>query len=104
MASLGLPGWIQGYNGKPALITKSGALFRGNDYLEIDMNLFRFGLITKKGVHHLMPRIPEFDLHAAVTIEGRDDSELVERTLLAVRLRGLDLKGLAHDGAVLDPP
>ena len=25
MSSLGIPGWIAGYNGKPALITKSGA-------------------------------------------------------------------------------
>ena len=43
MSSLGLPSWIAGYNGKPALITKSGALYRGDDYLEIGMNTFRFG-------------------------------------------------------------
>lgn len=43
MDTLGLPGWIAGYNGKPALITKSGAMFRGDDYLEISMNTFRFG-------------------------------------------------------------
>jgi hypothetical protein len=28
---------------QPALCTKSGAVFRGDDYLEIGMNLFRFG-------------------------------------------------------------
>ena len=43
MDKLGLPGWITGYNGKPALVTKSGALYKGEDYLEIDMNCFRFG-------------------------------------------------------------
>ena len=40
MDKLGLPGWITGYNGKPALVTKSGALYKGEDYLEIDMNCF----------------------------------------------------------------
>lgn len=94
---LGLPGWITGYNGKPALIQKSGVINRGDDYLEIGINLFRFGFLTKKGMHFLLPRFSEFDFHAALTLEGREDSELPERTLLAGRVRGLDIAKHASD-------
>ena len=97
MKSLGL-GWIERYNGKPALVTKSGAVFRGNDYIEISMNTFRFAYLTKKGVSSLMYRIGDFDLHAALTMEGREDDELPERTLCAIRMRGLDLLKLAFEG------
>jgi len=96
-SALNLPGWLQGYNGKPALLTKSGVLFRGDDYLEISINTFRFGFLTKKGMHTLLPRLGEFDLHASLTVEGRDDAELPERTLLGVRVRGCDLFGIASE-------
>ena len=48
-------------------------------------------------MHHLIPRFAEFDFHAALTLEGREDEELPERTLLATRIRGLDLKKLASE-------
>jgi len=99
MNSLGLPGWLTGYNGKPALVTKSGSIYRGDDYLELGMNTFRFGFLTKKGMNYLLPRFAEFDFHAAMTVEGRDDSELPEQTLCATRIRGVDITKIAvsHD-------
>ena len=48
------------------------------------MNTFRFAYMTKKGVNSLINRIPEFDLHTAITLEGREDGELPEQTLLCV--------------------
>ena len=66
---LGLPGWIQGYNGKPALITKSGSIYRGDDYIEIGMNTFRLAGDADE-VHQLMPRFKDFDFHAALALEG----------------------------------
>jgi len=89
---LGLPGWLVGYNGKPALCTKSGAVFRGDDYLEIGMNLFRFGYLAKKALNYVVPRIGDFHFHSALTLEGRDDEELPEQTLLAARIVGADLE------------
>ena len=61
----------------------------GDDYLEVSMNTFRFAFLTRKGVHHLMPTFPKMDFHCAITLEGRDDSELPEQALLAVRISGL---------------
>lgn len=95
MKDLGLPGWIQGYNGKPALITKSGSIYRGDDYIEIGMNTFRFGKVTRMGVHQLMPRFKDFDFHAALTLEGRDNDEMPERTLLSCKIKGLNLLEIA---------
>ena len=65
---------LERYNGKPALITKSGAIYRGPDYIEVCMNTFRFAFMTKKGVHSLMHRIPEFDLHAAIVRSRHADA------------------------------
>lgn len=75
----------------------AGALNRGDDYLEISINTFRFAFVTKKGVSHLMGTIPKMELHTAVTLEGRDDDELPEQTLLAVRMRGLDIVKMSKE-------
>lgn len=48
--------------GKPALITKSGSIYKGDDYMEICMNTMRFAYLTKKGVHSLLGRIPDFQV------------------------------------------
>ena len=96
-------GWVERYNGKPALITKSGAVYRGDDYIEVCMNTFRFAYLTKKGVQGLLGRIGDFDLHAAITLEGRVDEELPEQVLAAVRIQGLDLLRLAYEGELPDP-
>jgi len=98
--AVGLPGWLEGYNGKPALITKSGAIYRGDDYIELTMNLYRFGFLTRKGMHHLLPRLGEFELHCAVTIEGREDDELDERTILAAKIQGIDVITIAKTGVL----
>ena len=100
----GLPSWLEGYNGKPALFTKSGAVYRGDDWLCLSINTFRLGLITRKGMSYLMPRLGEFELHCGLTLEGRADDELDERVLCACRVRGLELLALAKADALDDAP
>lgn len=91
LKELGLDGMLSKYNGKPALITKSGAVFQGADYLEVGMNTHRFAYITKVGMNRYLPKINELWMHCAVTIEGRDNDELPEQCLLAGRIRGLEI-------------
>ena len=50
----------------------------------------------------MLEKVARADLHAAITIEGRDDSELPEQTLAAARIRGLDLAKLATPADHLD--
>ena len=54
-------------------------------------------------MHSLHHRIKDLDFHAAVTIEGRDDSELPEQELCAARIRGLDLPNLASTAELPEP-
>ena len=58
--------------------------------MNVGMNTFRFGYVTKKGSHQLMPRLGEMEFHFAVTVEGRDASELPERVLAAAQCTKLD--------------
>ncbi|KAL1530538.1 hypothetical protein AB1Y20_001439 [Prymnesium parvum] len=97
MKQLGL-GSFEKYNGKPALITKSGSVFRGDDYLEVGMNTFRFAYVTKRGISSLLPRLNEMEIHFAVLVEGRDeDDSLPEQILAAGQLKNLDLVKSAVD-------
>jgi len=41
MEALDLPSFIQSYNGKPVLITKSGSLMKGEGYMEMDIRVHR---------------------------------------------------------------
>jgi len=95
MKELGLGSFFEKYNGKPALITKSGSVFRGDDYLEVGMNTFRFGMVTRKGMSDLLGRLHRMDFHFAVTVEGRDNAELPEQLIACAQVKHLDFVGAA---------
>ena len=84
-------GFASKYNGKPALITKSGNISQGEDYIEMGVNAFRFAYLTKKGISMALPRSSEMVLQAGVTIEGRDDDELPEQMIAVAYVKHLDL-------------
>ena len=98
MKSLGL-GWVEKYNGKPALLTKSGSLYRGDDYVEVDVNTMRFAYLTKKGINYVLNRVKDMEIHAAFTLEGRENDELPEQTLLAAHPRPRPAGDGGRDGA-----
>jgi hypothetical protein len=50
------------------------------------------GYLAKKALNYVVPRIGDFHFHSALTLEGRDDEELPEQTLLAARIVGADLE------------
>jgi len=80
MSEMGLPGFITSYNAKPALIRKTGTLFRGpdNKYIEMDINVHRFATLPRKGLTILMSRFDEMMLYVGFVIEGRCNEELPE--------------------------
>ena len=43
-------GFASKYNGKPALITKSGSVYRGDDYLEVRIRAYHSLLSTQYSV------------------------------------------------------
>lgn len=92
--SLGLPGFIAGFNGKPALCTKSGTFIRHTNYIEFTVNVHMWAFIAKKGLHSLSPRFSSFSINAGFTIEGRSDEEQPECLLGGVKVMNLDLENL----------
>ena len=96
IGKLGLPGFIEKYNGKPTLITKSGTFTTGPGYAEMDINVHRFGFPAKRGLYHLQEKFKDMICEVGFTIEGRDDSELPEVMLGIAKLNRLDVKK-AHE-------
>ena len=50
----------------------------------------------------MLEKVGKADLHAAITLEGREDSELPEQTLAAARVRGLNMMKIAKEADYLD--
>jgi len=80
----GLPHFIAGFNGKPALITRSGTIFQTERYIEMAINIFVFKYVAKSGLHALLGRFCEMVLHIGFVIEGRSDEELPEQILASL--------------------
>jgi hypothetical protein len=57
MADFDFPSFIVSYNAKPALITKTGTLVRGENYLEMDINVHKFNALSRKGLAILLVRL-----------------------------------------------
>ena len=118
--SLGFPGFINGHNGKPVLITQSGTLVRklggetsttsasgtsssssssspDADSAELHINVFQFNIIARKALHSMRPKFSSMGLNVAFTLEGRDDEDLPEVVLGCAKLNGLQLDAaMAH--------
>ena len=71
-----VPKFIQGYNGKPALVTKSGSFKRHENYIEFTINVNMWAFLAKKGLHTLIPTFPDFIFNIGLTIEARKDEEM----------------------------
>lgn len=56
MDSFDFPSFITSYNAKPALITKTGNIIRGPNYMEMDINVHKFNSLSRKGLSILLVR------------------------------------------------
>lgn len=89
-----LPALARKYNGKPALISKTGKLRRGrtkdgHTFLEMAVNVHAFGYLARLGFHSLYDNFKNYVVSAGFTIEGRVDDELPENLLAAFDLNYL---------------
>ncbi|KAJ1448995.1 hypothetical protein M885DRAFT_537231 [Pelagophyceae sp. CCMP2097] len=75
-----IPNFAKGYNGKPALIAKTGTLTRGpnNSHLELDINVHAFGYMARAGLQSIFRDFEDFILSVGFVLEGRADDELPE--------------------------
>ena len=96
--SLGLPRQLTRFNGKPALINKSGMLHAGDGYLEMDVAIDKFSFLAKRGLHSVIDTLKTFDIHAGFVLQGTSDDELPELIIGAGRCPFVDYTKLRAFG------
>jgi len=98
MEKMALPSFISAYNGKPVLINKSGRLFRGSNYLEMDVNVHNFSFMARKGLYSIQDKFILAYLNVGFVIEGRKDDEQPETLFGCCQINMPDLaKAIALD-------
>jgi hypothetical protein len=61
-------------------------LRRGDGYLELDVNIKKFGLLANKTLPVLLTRLHLMDLHFGLCVESREEDEMPEGMLGCVRV------------------
>lgn len=83
------------YNGKkPAIITRSGYLISGPEYLEMDVDIRKFCWAARQGLHQVWERTSEARITLAAVIQGDQATELPERIFGCATLNRLDFPHL----------
>eukprot|EP01036_Dinobryon_divergens_P033305 gene33305-43061_t len=82
LEELGITGVFANYNAKPVLIRRTGSIFRGPNYMEVDIHVHKFDNFAKKSIHYISSRCGLMYMQIGFVIEGRENKELPE-TLFA---------------------
>jgi hypothetical protein len=88
-----IPSFAKRYNGKPALIRKTGMLYRcgpSGSYLNMDINVHAFGYMARSGLQSIFRDFQDFILSVGFTVESRSDEELPECILGCFDLNHVD--------------
>eukprot|EP00038_Savillea_parva_P020008 m.30185 g.30185 ORF g.30185 m.30185 type:complete len:338 (-) comp4677_c0_seq1:156-1169(-) len=93
-----LPGIMKRYNSKPCVCTNSGSTVRGKlphpnesiTYIDMNVNVFRWGLLARQGLNSLKSKAPEMKFNITMTIEAHNDEEMPERSLFTSSVQFID--------------
>lgn len=82
LEELGMPSAIVAYNAKPVLIRRTGTIFRGSNYIEMNIHVHKFASLAKQSIFLISSRCMLMYMQIGFVIESRDEDEMPE-TLFA---------------------
>jgi hypothetical protein len=68
------------------LIRRTGTIFRGQNYLEMNIHVHKFANLAKQSIYLLSSRCSQLYMQIGFVIEGRDDTELPETLFACVAI------------------
>lgn len=74
----GLPAFITSYNSKPVLIRTTGSLIRGDNFIEMDINIHKFASAPKKALQIMMNSFDKMHISIGFCIESKEEYEMPE--------------------------
>jgi hypothetical protein len=88
-----LPSLLQGYNGKPVLVTKSANFVKDllPEVLEVDVDVGQWAFLARQTLYSYQGVLASHAFHMGYLVEGRADDELPERMVACFCISGADL-------------
>mmetsp|Transcript_21463 Transcript_21463/g.31127 ORF Transcript_21463/g.31127 Transcript_21463/m.31127 type:complete len:1650 (-) Transcript_21463:216-5165(-) len=84
-----LPSLLASYDKKPVLMSKTGVVHKGPNYLEIDINIPSLTIIANHGPQVLFPHMHDMHMQLGFAVEGHGDSEFPETLCACLGLHKL---------------
>mmetsp|Transcript_36547 Transcript_36547/g.66976 ORF Transcript_36547/g.66976 Transcript_36547/m.66976 type:complete len:416 (-) Transcript_36547:84-1331(-) len=95
--NLDVPTFVKQYNGKPALITKSSAVYSGDiptlpgkKYMEVDFDTRKWSMLARTSMKTFKDRTKDLTLRMAYLVEAEKDSDMPEQIMGSAIINFLD--------------
>lgn len=88
-----LPAMLQGYNGKPVLVTQSANFLKDKlpELLEVDVDVGQWAFLARQTLYGYQGVLAKHAFHVGYLVEGRAEDELPESMLGTFCISGADL-------------
>lgn len=88
-----VPDFLHSYNGKPALITKSGYIIKdpSGEWLEIGIDVRGFNILARKMLCSLRGLLPQTRIHYGFMVQGFEDEDLPEGLICDMHVYGTNI-------------